>query len=175
MSADVTDMSTSPAPRRRAALFRNGRNQAVRIPREFELNGTEVLVIKDGERLILEPIRPRGRLLAVLAEMEPLAEEFPDLDEGLGHQRTRRCRRGTRLPSRHQRTVASHARAKWCDGGAPRTRWRRRRMHECGRRERAPLWSHAAWFAAFDSGGRSDSQGHPDPSAVQRERDDLHQ
>lgn len=77
-------MSTSPAPRRRAALFRNGRNQAVRIPREFELNGTEVLVIKDGERLILEPIRPRGRLLAVLAEMEPLAEEFPDLDEGLG-------------------------------------------------------------------------------------------
>jgi len=29
---------------RHASLFRNGRNQAVRIPREFEMEGTEVLM-----------------------------------------------------------------------------------------------------------------------------------
>lgn len=61
---------------RRAALFRNGRNQAVRIPREFELEGTEVLMRRDGDRLILSPIRP-DRLGALLASWEPL-------DEGLG-------------------------------------------------------------------------------------------
>lgn len=36
----------------RAALFRNGRNQAVWIPREFEMEGTEVLMRKEGDRLI---------------------------------------------------------------------------------------------------------------------------
>ena len=45
---------------RHASLFRNGRNQAVRIPREFELEGNEVLVRKEGERLILTPIRTRS-------------------------------------------------------------------------------------------------------------------
>ena len=75
--------TNSSAPQRTAALFRNGRNQAVRIPREFELPGTEVLVTKDGERLILEPVPPRGRLLAVLAELEPAGEELADVDEGL--------------------------------------------------------------------------------------------
>jgi antitoxin VapB len=73
----------SSAPRRTAALFRNGRNQAVRIPREFELPGTEVLVTKDGERLILEPVARGGRLLALLAELEPVDEPFGDVDEGV--------------------------------------------------------------------------------------------
>ncbi|MFC1641764.1 antitoxin [Myxococcota bacterium] len=68
---------------RTAALFRNGRNQAVRIPREFELPGTEVLITQDGDRLILQPVAKRGRLLRVLAELEPLHEEFPDVDAGM--------------------------------------------------------------------------------------------
>jgi antitoxin VapB len=51
---------------RHASLFRNGRNQAVRIPREFEMNGTEVLMRKEGDRLILTPIR-KNRLLDLLA------------------------------------------------------------------------------------------------------------
>ena len=62
-------------------LFRNGRNQAVRIPREFELPGNEALMIRDGERLIIEP-RPRKKgLLAALAELEPLDEEFPEIED----------------------------------------------------------------------------------------------
>ena len=31
------------SPERHARLFRNGRNQALRIPREFELEGNEAL------------------------------------------------------------------------------------------------------------------------------------
>lgn len=41
-----------------ARLFRNGRNQAVRIPREFELDGDEVFVARRGDELILTA-RPR--------------------------------------------------------------------------------------------------------------------
>ena len=33
-------------------LFKNGRNQAIRIPREFELPGDEAILRKDGNRLI---------------------------------------------------------------------------------------------------------------------------
>jgi len=71
-----------PAAERHVRLFRNGRNQALRIPREFELEGEEALIHKEGDRLIVEPVR-KGKLLALLASMEPLAEPFPDVDEDL--------------------------------------------------------------------------------------------
>ena len=67
---------------RHVRLFRNGRNQALRIPREFELEGNEAILRKDGDRLIVEPVR-KGRLLALLATLKPLDEEFPDLDESV--------------------------------------------------------------------------------------------
>ena len=60
---------------RRVKLFKNGRNQAVRIPREFELPGDEAILRKEGDRLILEPTVPTS-LLAVLAALEPIDEEF---------------------------------------------------------------------------------------------------
>ncbi|NGX17062.1 AbrB/MazE/SpoVT family DNA-binding domain-containing protein [Wenzhouxiangella sp. XN24] len=72
-------MSTSA---RHVRLFRNGRNQALRIPREFELEGEEAIIHKEGDRLIVEPVR-KGRLLALLASLEPLAEPFPDIDDDL--------------------------------------------------------------------------------------------
>jgi antitoxin VapB len=61
-------------------LFKNGRNQAVRIPREFELPGHEAIMRKEGERLIIEPVLPKS-LLAVLATLRPLDEEFPPIPE----------------------------------------------------------------------------------------------
>lgn len=67
---------------RHVRLFRNGRNQALRIPREFELPGSEAIIRKEGDRLIVEPLEKPG-LLAVLARLEPLDEEFPDMDAGL--------------------------------------------------------------------------------------------
>ncbi len=69
-------------PERHVRLFRNGRNQALRIPREFELEGEEALIRKEGDRLIVEPIR-KGKLLALLASLEPLEEAFPDVDDDL--------------------------------------------------------------------------------------------
>ncbi|WP_235002129.1 antitoxin [Rhizobacter sp. OV335] len=56
-------------PERHASLFRDGRHQAVRIPREFEMEGSEVLIRKEGERLILTPFR-KNRLLDLLASWD---------------------------------------------------------------------------------------------------------
>ena len=67
-------------PERHVKLFKNGRNQAVRIPREFELPGEIVLMRKEGNRLIIEPARPSS-LLAVLATLRPLDEEFQPIPE----------------------------------------------------------------------------------------------
>ena len=61
-------------------LFRNGRNQAVRIPRQFELPGEEAIIRKEGERLVIEPV-PKKSLLDVLAGLEPLQEDFPPIDD----------------------------------------------------------------------------------------------
>ena len=87
-SEKVADDSAEAAPRP-VRLFRNGANQAVRIPKEFELPGKDALIHREGNRLIIEAIEPKhpkgsaAALLAVLATMEPIDEEFPDVDEGL--------------------------------------------------------------------------------------------
>lgn len=65
---------------RRASLFRNGRNQVVHIPREFELEGAEVLIRKEGDSLILTPIR-KNRLLDLLASWAPLDEGLPEVED----------------------------------------------------------------------------------------------
>lgn len=75
--------SKSAQSERHARLFRNGRNQAVRIPREFELPGNEVIIHQEGDRLIIEPVAPTSHLLEVLSSLEPIKDEFPDIDEGL--------------------------------------------------------------------------------------------
>ena len=71
-----------PHSERHIRLFRNGRNQALRIPREFELDGDEAIIRKEGGRLIVEPVR-KGQLLSLLAALLPLDESFPDVDEDL--------------------------------------------------------------------------------------------
>jgi antitoxin VapB len=69
-------------PERRVKLFRNGRNQAVRIPRGFGLPGKNAVIRKEGEKLIVEPVPPKS-LLAVLATLAPLDEEFPEILDSL--------------------------------------------------------------------------------------------
>jgi antitoxin VapB len=72
-----------------ARLFRNGANQAIRIPREFELTGTDVTIRRVAGTLIIEPIvttHPQGSvaaLLAALATLEPITEPFSNIDDGL--------------------------------------------------------------------------------------------
>jgi antitoxin VapB len=67
-------------PERRVKLFKNGRNQAVRIPREFELPGDDAIMRKEGGRLIIEPAQPQS-LLALLATLEPIDEDFAPIDD----------------------------------------------------------------------------------------------
>ncbi len=65
---------------RHVKLFKNGRNQAVRIPRAFELPGDAAIMRKEGDRLIIEPTRPTS-LLALLATLQPLDEALPPIPE----------------------------------------------------------------------------------------------
>ena len=65
---------------RHVKLFTNGRNQAVRIPREFELPGEDAIMRKGGDRLILEPVPPRS-LLSLRAALEPIDEDFPPVSD----------------------------------------------------------------------------------------------
>jgi antitoxin VapB len=68
------------AAQRHVKLFRNGRNQAVRIPVEFELPGDEAIMHRDGGRLVIEPVRKRG-LVALLKTMKPLKGDFPEIED----------------------------------------------------------------------------------------------
>jgi len=77
---------------RAVKLFRNGANQAVRIPKEFELPGVDALIHREGDKLIIEPVKPKfekGTAAALLAALDEIAklgpcdDEFPDVDEGL--------------------------------------------------------------------------------------------
>jgi len=63
---------------RQVSLFKNGRNQALRIPREFELAGNKAIVRKEGECLIIEPVQRRS-LLAMLDTWEQLEEDLPEI------------------------------------------------------------------------------------------------
>jgi antitoxin VapB len=65
---------------RRIKLFKNGRNQAIRIPREFELPGEDAIIRREGDKLIIEPAPPTS-LLSVLADLETLDESFPPFED----------------------------------------------------------------------------------------------
>jgi antitoxin VapB len=43
-----------------AKLFRNGRSQAVRLPKEFRFEGDEVEIRREGRRVVLEPFKRRS-------------------------------------------------------------------------------------------------------------------
>jgi antitoxin VapB len=68
---------------RHVRLFRNGRSQAVRIPREFELPGNEAIIRKEDGRLILEaaPTKSIKNLLELLDSWEPIDEKIGDIPD----------------------------------------------------------------------------------------------
>lgn len=67
---------------RHVKLFKNGRNQAVQIPREFELPGEDAIMRKEGNTLIIELAPPKS-LLALLAALPTLDEDFAPIDDML--------------------------------------------------------------------------------------------
>jgi antitoxin VapB len=63
---------------RSVRIFRNGRSQAIRIPREFALPGNEATISRDRKgRLIVEPIKKTSvmDLVELLHSWEPLSDE----------------------------------------------------------------------------------------------------
>ena len=73
-------MPRAPGSGRYVKLFKNGRNQAVRIPREFELPGEDAIMRKEGRRLIIEPALPKS-LLKLLSSLKPIKESFPNIKD----------------------------------------------------------------------------------------------
>jgi antitoxin VapB len=61
-----------------AKLFKHGRSQAVRLPKEFRLPGTEVRVRKVGNGVFLEPILSLKEMFEAL---DRIGGEFPDEPE----------------------------------------------------------------------------------------------
>lgn len=69
---------------RAVKLFRNGANQAVRIPKEFELPGKQALIHREGNKLIIEAVKGRAATLAeAMKDWEEMTDAFPDVDLGL--------------------------------------------------------------------------------------------
>lgn len=67
---------------RHVSLQQNGIDQVLTIPPEFALSSTEVLLRKEGQRLVIEPF-PSHSLLALLTTLQDIPEPFADIDEGL--------------------------------------------------------------------------------------------
>lgn len=70
---------------RKIRVFRNGRSRAVRIPKEFDFEGDEVIVRKEHDgSLTLTPVRRRmtpKELVEWLRAQPPVEEEFPEIDD----------------------------------------------------------------------------------------------
>ena len=55
-----------------AKLFKNGNSQALRLPKKFRMPGTEVVIYRQGERIILEPLPNSWEFIFTALD------EFPD-------------------------------------------------------------------------------------------------
>lgn len=66
--AAATAAATSE--RKTARLFTNGASQAVRLPKEFRMSGTEVRIWKEGNRVVMEPVLTGwDAMFAAIAEL----------------------------------------------------------------------------------------------------------
>jgi antitoxin VapB len=63
---------------KRAKLFMHGGSQAVRLPKEFRFDGKEVVIRKQGNKVILEPVK--RDMAAVWAEIDRLRGDAPPLE-----------------------------------------------------------------------------------------------
>jgi antitoxin VapB len=64
-----------------AKLFKHGRSQAVRLPKEFRMPGTEVRVRRVGRGVLLEPIDAPFDVKAWFAKLDEYLDE-PFMPEG---------------------------------------------------------------------------------------------
>jgi antitoxin VapB len=66
---------------RTAKLFKHGRSQAVRLPKEFRMPGAEVRVRRIGRAVLLEPMGVPFDVKAWLAKLDAYRDE-PFMPEG---------------------------------------------------------------------------------------------
>jgi antitoxin VapB len=64
-----------------AKIFKHGRSQAVRLPKEFRMPGTEVRVRRVGRGVLLEPLEAQFDTKAWFAKLDEYLDE-PFMDEG---------------------------------------------------------------------------------------------
>lgn len=57
-----------------AKLFRNGQSQAVRLPKEFRFEGSEVYIKRVGDTVVLLPIK--GAWETLFASLEMFSDDF---------------------------------------------------------------------------------------------------
>ena len=67
-----------------AKLFRNGRNQAERLPKDYQIDAEEVFIRREGQNTILIP-KPRS-WDSYFANARRLSDDFPDRIEDLPPQ-----------------------------------------------------------------------------------------
>ena len=67
---------------RHVSLDLIGEEQILLIPREFAMSGTEVMLRKEGDRLIIDSV-PMRSLLATLQSLQEISDPFPDIDADL--------------------------------------------------------------------------------------------
>ena len=68
-----------------AKLFKHGGSQAVRLPKAFRFTGSEVIIEKRGDEVVLKPKqRPKFKTLNEVArymrEKYPQGADFPDIE-----------------------------------------------------------------------------------------------
>jgi len=75
-----------------AKLFKHGGSQAVRLPKAFRFEGSEVTIEKQGDTVILKPKRRSrfkslGDVARYLAKKYPGGADFPDIPRPKEHER----------------------------------------------------------------------------------------
>jgi len=74
-----------------AKLFKHGGSQAVRLPKAFRFEGTEVLIEKRGREVVLKPSKPKqatfGDVIREIQQKFPDADEFPEIERPKKHER----------------------------------------------------------------------------------------
>jgi antitoxin VapB len=75
-----------------AKLFKHGGSQAVRLPKAFRFKGTEVIIEKRGDTVVLRPkvksqFKTLGDIARYLAKKYPGASDFPDIPRPKEHER----------------------------------------------------------------------------------------
>ena len=75
-----------------AKLFKTGGSQAVRLPKAFRFEGTEVVIEKRGDEVVLKPKRRRkfktlNEVARYFAKKYPEGANFPDIPRPKEHER----------------------------------------------------------------------------------------